>query len=475
MKRILAALFACAVSAAATPTPPQDSAAGEQRFRALYKELVETNTTLSAGNCTLAAERLAARLKAAGFAESDLHPFAAPEHPKEGGLVAVYPGRDPKLKAILLLAHIDVVEAKREDWTRDPFTLIEENGSFYARGAMDDKAEASIWVDLLIRYRAENHRPLRTLKVALTCGEETAGAFNGAEWLTKNRRELIDAAFALNEGGWGELDAKGQRVSLDIEAGEKFPQNYLLEVTNPGGHSSRPVKDNAIYHLAAAVTRIGAYEFPVQFNDANRAYFAGMAKIQAAKGETAIAQAMNAFLRNPADAAAVALVTGKDPSWNATLRTTCVATMLEAGHATNALPQRARAIINCRIYPGVSAAEVRAKLEELAADPAVKVTMQETRGPTASPPPLTPAIMGPIGKLTAEFWPGVPVLPILQAGATDGEFTNAVGIPTYGLEPVFIGPDLGHIHGLNEYVGVKSLLEGREFLYRLVKIYAERK
>ena len=475
MKRILAALFACAVSAAATPTPPQDSAAGEQRFRALYKELVETNTTLSAGNCTLAAERLAARLKAAGFAESDLHPFAAPDHPKEGGLVAVYPGRDPKLKAILLLAHIDVVEAKREDWTRDPFTLIEENGSFYARGAMDDKAEASIWVDLLIRYRAENYRPLRTLKVALTCGEETAGAFNGAEWLSKNRRELIDAAFALNEGGWGELDAKGQRVSLDIEAGEKFPQNYLLEVTNPGGHSSRPVKDNAIYHLAAAVTRIGAYEFPVQFNDANRAYFAGMAKIQAAKGETAIAQAMNAFLRNPADAAAVALVAGKDPSWNATLRTTCVATMLEAGHATNALPQRARAIINCRIYPGVSAEEVRAKLEELAADPAVKVTMQETRGPTASPPPLTPAIMGPIGKLTAEFWPGVPVLPILQAGATDGEFTNAVGIPTYGVEPVFIGPDLGHIHGLNEYVGVKSLLEGREFLYRLVKIYAERK
>jgi acetylornithine deacetylase/succinyl-diaminopimelate desuccinylase-like protein len=479
MKCILAAMFAFAAAAAATAAstqgPSQDTATGEKRFRGLYKELVETNTALSVGNCTLAAERMATRLKAAGFPDSDLHPFAAADHPKEGGLVAVYPGRDPKLKAILLLAHIDVVEAKREDWTRDPFTLVEENGSFYARGAMDDKAEASIWVDLLIRYRAENYRPLRTLKVALTCGEETAGAFNGAEWLTKNRRELIDAGFALNEGGWGELDAKGQRVSLDIEAGEKFPQNYLLEVTNPGGHSSRPVKDNAIYHLAAAVSRIGAYEFPVQFNDASRAYFAGMAKIQAAKGETAVANAMSAFLKDPADAAAIALVTGKDPSWNATLRTTCVATMLEAGHATNALPQRARAIINCRIYPGVSADEVRAKLEELAADPAVKVTMQETRGPTASLPPLTPAIMNPIEKLTAEFWPGVPVLPILQAGATDGEFTNAVGIPTYGVEPVFIGPDLGHIHGLNEYVGVKSLLEGREFLYRLVKIYAEQK
>jgi acetylornithine deacetylase/succinyl-diaminopimelate desuccinylase-like protein len=200
-----------------------------------------------------------------------------------------------------------------------------------------------------------------------------------------------------------------------------------------------------------------------------------MAKIQAAKGDTEVAGAMSAFLRDPADARALALVSSKDPSWNATLRTTCVATMLDAGHATNALPQRARAIVNCRIFPGVSTDTVRAKLEELVADPAVKVTALETRGPTSSPPPLTPAVMGPIEKLAAEFWPGVPVLPILQAGATDGEFTNAVGIPTFGVEPVFVGRDLGHIHGLNEYVGVKSLFEGREFLYRLVKIYADQK
>jgi acetylornithine deacetylase/succinyl-diaminopimelate desuccinylase-like protein len=474
MKHLLA-VAVMMVAFSATAAPPQDTPAGEQRFRELYKELVETNTSLSVGSCTVAAERMAARLKAAGFPDGDLHPFAAPDHPKEGGLVAVYPGRDPKLKAILLLAHIDVVEAKREDWTRDPFTLVEENGSFYARGAMDDKAEASIWVDLLIRYRTEKYIPKRTLKVALTCGEETAGAFNGAEWLTQNRHELIDAAFALNEGGWGELDASGQKVSLDVEAGEKFPQNYRLEVTNPGGHSSRPLKNNAIYHLAAALTRIGAYDFPVQLNDANRAYFTGMAKIQAGKGETDIANAMNAFLRDPADARALELVANKDPSWNATLRTTCVATMLDAGHATNALPQRARANINCRIFPGVSAETVRAKLEELVADPLVKATTLETRGPTSPSPPLTPAVLGPIEKLTAEFWPGVTVLPILQAGATDGEFTNGIGIPTYGVEPVFIGPDLGHIHGLNEYVGVKSLLEGREFLYRLVKIYAEQK
>ncbi len=472
----LATTLAATLAAfSALAAPPQDSPAGEQRFRELYKELVETNTTLSVGNCTLAAERMAARLKAAGFPDSDLHPFAAPDHPKEGGLVAVYPGRDLKLKGILLLAHIDVVEAKREDWTRDPFTLIEENGSFYARGASDDKAEAAIWVDTLIRYRSENYHPKRTIKVALTCGEETAGAFNGADWLTRNRRDLIDAAFALNEGGAGELDAAGKRVALEVEAGEKFPQNYRLEVTNKGGHSSRPLKDNAIYHLAAALTRISAYEFPAQFTDGNRAYFSGMAKILVAKGDSETANAMNAFLKNPNDTRSLALVSAKDPSWNATLRTTCVATMLDAGHATNALPQRARANINCRIFPGVTAEAVRAKLEELVADPAVKISTPETRGPTASPPPLTPEIMAPIEKLAAEFWPGVPVLPILQAGATDGEFTNAVGIPTFGVEPVFVGPDLGNIHGINEYVGVRSLLEGREFLYRLVKIYAEQK
>ena len=221
--------------------------------------------------------------------------------------------------------------------------------------------------------------------MALTCGEETAGAFNGADWLTHNRRDLIDAAFALNEGADGELDASGNRVALEVEAGEKFPQNYRLEVTNKGGHSSRPVKDNAIYHLAAALMRISAYEFPAQFTDANRAYFTGMAKILAAKGDTETANAMNAFLKNPSDTQALALVSAKDPSWNATLRTTCVATMLDAGHATNALPQRARANVNCRIFPGVTAETVRAKLEELAADPAVKVSSPETRGPTARP------------------------------------------------------------------------------------------
>jgi acetylornithine deacetylase/succinyl-diaminopimelate desuccinylase-like protein len=472
MKSALVVAATAALSVATAYAQPSN---GEAQFRALYQELIETNTSLSAGSCTLAAERMAAHLKAAGFADADLHPFSVPEHPKEGGLVAIYPGRDPKLKAILLLAHLDVVEAKRADWTRDPFKLVEENGNFYARGAVDDKAEASIWVDTLARYREEKFRPLRTIKLALTCGEETSGAFNGAQWLAEHQRDLIDAAFAINEGANGELDANGHRLILEVQAGEKTSQNFRLEVTNPGGHSSRPVKNNAIYHLAGALKAIEAYEFPAQFTDGNRAYFTGMAKIEATKGESDVAAAMNALVRDPTDAKSIALVSSKDPSWNATLRTTCVATMLDAGHATNALPQRARANINCRIFPGVSAESVRGELERVIADPEVKVTTLETRGPSSPPPPLTPALLKPIERLTAQFWPGVPVVPILQPGATDGEFLNAAGIPTYGFEPVFLGPDLGNIHGLNEYVNVKSLLEGRDFLYRLVKIYAEQK
>lgn len=470
----LLAVLCCA--GAAHGAPAAATASGEAAFRGVYKELVETNTALSSGSCTLAAQRMAAHLRAAGFPDSDLHLFAQPGHPKEGGLVAVYPGRDPQAKAMLLLAHLDVVEAKREDWTRDPFTLMEENGNFYARGSVDDKAEAAIWVDTLVRFRGENFRPRRTIKLALTCGEEGAlGAVNGAQWLTENHKDWIDAAFAINEGARGELDADGQRVALEVQAGEKTAQNFQLEVTNSGGHSSLPVKDNAIYHLAAALLKIGAYTFPAQFTDGNRAYFTGMAKIQAARGKSEVAKAMSELVRDPNDQQAIALVSAQDPGWNATLRTTCVATMLDGGHAPNALPQRARANVNCRIFPGVAIESVRAKLAELVADPEVKVTALAARGPSSPPPPLTPQIMGPVEKLAAQFWPGVPVLPILQPGATDGEFLNAAGIPTYGIEPLFLGPDFGHIHGLNEYVGVDSLMQCRDFLYQLVRAYAEQR
>lgn len=441
---------------------------GLVRFRETYKELVETNTTLSAGDCTLAARRMAARLKTAGYPDQDVRVFIPDGHPKEGGLLAVLRGSDPKGQAILLLAHIDVVEAKREDWTRDPFVLVEENGYFYARGVNDDKAQAAIWVDNLVRFKEEGYRPKRSIKLALTCGEETSSALNGAGWLVTHERDAIDAEFALNEGAGGDLDAQGRRVALHVLAAEKTSQNFVLEATNPGGHSSRPVPDNAIYHLVRAVERVSRYEFPVQMNDANRAYFTGMSKIVG--GEAAAAMA--AVVKNPDDAASVAVL-GKDRNWHAMLRTTCVATMLSAGHATNALPQRATANINCRIFPGVSREVILAELVKIVDDPAVKITIPEVRGPVAQPAPLTPRILKPVEKLTDEMWPGIPIVPVLEPGATDAQFLNPAGIPTYGISGIFQDADFGNIHGLNERIRVKSVYEGRTFLYRLVKVYAD--
>ncbi|MGZ5987330.1 MAG: M20/M25/M40 family metallo-hydrolase [Caulobacteraceae bacterium] len=457
-------LLAGAAHAQTTPLRPD-----QVQFRALYKELVETNTTASSGSCTLAAQRMAARLKAAGFPDSDLTFFSVPEYPKNGGLVAVYPGKDPKAKAILMLAHIDVVEARREDWTRDPFTLIEEGGYFYARGASDDKAQAAIWVDNLIRYRQEGYHPRRTIKMALTCGEEGGSPFNGASWLVQNRRELIDAAFALNEGGGGSLDASGKRIAHGVEAGEKTSQSFTLETANPGGHSSRPTPDNAIYQMVDALSRLRGYRFPVHLNDVTRGYLTQMSKIVG--GETGAA--MTALVANPADARADALLS-RDPSINNILRTTCVATMLSAGHAQNALPQRATATVNCRIFPGETREQVRETLVKVVADPGVKVSpIGGARAESEAPIPLTPQVMGPIEKLTAQMWPGVPVVPMLLAPATDGKALAAGGIPTYGVSGLFFEPDLGRIHGLNERIGVTSLYEGRDFLYRLVKIYAD--
>ena len=473
MKRSILALAALALTAppvaalAQSPAPRPDQVA----FRALYKELVETNTELSSGDCTLAASRMEARLKAAGYPDTDLHPFQAEGHPKEGGLVAVLRGSDPKAKAILLLAHIDVVEAKREDWARDPFTLVEENGYFYARGSSDDKASASIWTDTLVRLKQEGFKPRRDIKMALTCGEETSGAFNGAEYLATHERDLIDAAFALNEGAGGRLDASGKAIALNIEAGEKFPQDYRLEVTNPGGHSSRPSKDNAIYHLAFALTRISQYDFPLEFTDASKAYLVSMGPIVGGD----MGAAMTALAKDPTDAKAAAVVE-TDPGYNGMLHTTCVATMLDAGHATNALPQRARANINCRIFPGTTAEAVRDTLAGLAADPQVKVTMMGARSQvTKAPPPLTPQIMGPIEKVAGQIWPGVPIIPVLTAGATDGAFLSPVGIPTYGVTGIFGDPDGNGVHGLNERIRVSSLYNGRDFLYGIVKLYAMQK
>ncbi|WP_158915541.1 M20/M25/M40 family metallo-hydrolase [Caulobacter sp. S45] len=468
MKRLICSLMMGTGLLAASGASAQALRPDQTQFRALYKELVETNTTLSVGSCTEAAAKMQAHLTEAGYPAADLHPFAAPDHPKEGGLVAVLPGTDPKARPVLLLAHIDVVEAKRADWARDPFTLVEEDGYFYARGSSDDKAMAAVWVDTMARLKAQHIKLKRTVKMALTCGEETEGAFNGAGWLATHERPLVDAAFALNEGGGGQLDESGKRLLLSVEAAEKTPQNYDLTVTNPGGHSSRPVKDNAIYHLAAALMRVSQYDFPIQFNDANRAYFTAMSKIVG--GEKGAA--MTALMADPHDAKAAAIVTA-DPSWNTALRTTCVATLLNAGHATNALPQRAVANVNCRIFPGVSTDAVQQKLAEIVADPAVVITLPDHRGPLAKPTPMAPEVMGPIRTITAKYYPGVPVVPTLLAGATDGVFMGDVGIPTYGVSGFFHEPDGGHIHGLNERIGVKTLYEGRDYLFDLVKLYGQ--
>ena len=464
-KMIVASAMAVMGAAGAARAYADDD--GIARFHDTYKELVETNTTLSAGDCTLAATRMAAHLKAAGYPERELRIFVPEGHPKEGGLLAVLHGSDPKAKAILMLAHIDVVEARREDWTRDPFTLIEENGYFYGRGTSDMKAQAAIWVDNLVRYREDGFKPKRTIKLALTCGEETNSALNGAGWLAANARDAIDAEFALTEGVDGDLDEQGHRIALEVLAAEKVSQNFVFEVTNPGGHSSRPVPDNAIYHLVRAVDRVSHFEFPVQLDDANRGYFTGMSKIVG--GEKGAAMA--AVVANPGNTAAVAIL-DQDRNWHAMLRTTCVATMLSAGHATNALPQRAKANINCRIFPGVAREEVLAQLVKIADDPAVAVSIPEIRGPLANPSPLTPRILKPVETVAHELWPGVPVVPALEPGASDAQFLNPAGIPTYGITGIFTDPDGGNIHGLNERVRVRSVYEARTFLYRLVKLYA---
>lgn len=440
---------------------------GEAEFRALFKEMVETDSTFATGSCTDVTEKLAARMEAAGFPAQNIHLFVPEGHPKAGALVTVHPGRDADRKAILLLGHIDVVNADRADWTRDPFTMFEEDGYFYGRGTADMKAQSAIWADSMIRFSQENYQPLRTVKMALTCGEE--GLYlNGARWLTENQRDLIDAEFALNEGGAGELDAAGQPIAQTLQAAQKVVMTFEVEATNPGGHSSVPRPDNAIYSLARALDRLSAHDFPVHLIEANRGYFTRMADVVG--GETGAAMA--AIVADPGDAAANEIL-NRSPMYHSMLRTTCVATMLSAGHAANALPQRATATVNCRVIPGVTTDEVLATLRQVVDDPEVSVTALREYRP-ANPAPVTPEILGPAEAVSAAIWPGVPVVPHMATGATDAVSLNAAGIPTYGISGLFRDPDGNGVHGLNERIRVKSVMDGRVFLYQLVKAYADR-
>jgi acetylornithine deacetylase/succinyl-diaminopimelate desuccinylase-like protein len=453
--------------AAAQEAPMGDLRPDQTAFLALYKDLVETNTTLSAGSCTLAAEKMAAHLKAAGFSDVEITPFSVPEHPKEGGVVAILAGSSKHAKPMLLLGHLDVVEAKREDWTRDPFTLIEENGYFYGRGTADMKGMDATWVDMLSRFKQSRYQPKRTIKLALTCGEETTYAFNGAQWLAQNRPDLIAAEFALNEGGGGRTDGHGKLLVQSIQVGEKAAQNYKLETTNAGGHSSIPIRDNAIYQLADALAKVRSHEFPVKFTDTTRVFFA---KVGASRGGE-LGDAMVALSKDPNDAAAEAIVS-KDRSYHSMLRTTCVATLLEGGHANNALPQRASANINCRIFPGETVEGTQAALVSAIADPGVKISAVQPIRPLAMPPPLDARVIGPAEKLVARYFPGVPLIPSMSTGATDGIFLEAIGIPVYGAPGGWGDPDGNGAHGLNERRSVRSLFVGRDFLTDLVKAYA---
>jgi acetylornithine deacetylase/succinyl-diaminopimelate desuccinylase-like protein len=465
MRGVLIKLLAGAAMMATVPAAAQ-TRADQKPFFDLYKELVETNTVVGVGSCTKASAQLAQRLKAAGYADSDITLFSTPDHPNDGGLVAVLKGSDARAKPMLLMGHLDVVEAKRTDWQRDPFTLVEENGFYYGRGTVDDKAQAAIWADAMIRFRQQRYKPKRTIKLALTCGEETTYAFNGAQWLAQNKPELIAAEFALNEGGGGRLDAQGKRQVLAVQVGEKAAQNYTMLATNPGGHSSAPPPENAIYDLATALKAVQGHEFPVKFTDTTRAFFAATAK--SLSGETGAA--ITRLLANPNDTAADQIVS-RDKTLHSTLRTTCVATLLNAGHAENALPQRATANINCRIFPGETVDGTLATLKQLAGSK-VSVTANQPVRPTAIPPTLDPKIIEPMRTVAAKHFPGVPLLPLMSTGATDGVFLEAIGIPVYGAPGTFLEPDNNGTHGLNERIRVSSLYASRDYLFDLVKAYA---
>jgi acetylornithine deacetylase/succinyl-diaminopimelate desuccinylase-like protein len=456
MKRMLIVVLLVATSVSAAP-PALDAKTKQLAFD-IYKQLIEINTTNSVGNNTAAAEAMAARLTAAGFPASDVQ-VLVPANPKKGNLVARLHGTG-KEKPLLLLAHLDVVEAKREDWSMDPFVLTEQDGYYYGRGTSDDKAMASIWIATLIRLKQEHFVPSRDIIVALTSDEET-GDFNGVTWLLQEHRPLIDAAFALNEGGSGRLK-DGKRLYNGVGASEKVYVTFGLETHNKGGHSSAPRKDNAIYQLANGLVRLEKYEFPVVLNEVTRTYFERMSKIE--EGQTAAD--MKAVATN-GDAAAAARLS-ETPAYNNQLRTTCVATRLEGGHADNALPQMAKATVNCRVLPGESTDAVRDTIAKVLNDPGIEIKWIDKPKPSV-PSPLTPAVMKPIADVTNEFWPGTPVMPLMAAGASDGLYLRNAGIPTYGISGLFGELSDSRAHGKDERVRIDSFYDSVQFLYVLVK------
>jgi acetylornithine deacetylase/succinyl-diaminopimelate desuccinylase-like protein len=452
---ILLLVFSFAASANAQTTRPDSE---KQLAHDIYKQFIEIQSGFTTGATTPVAEAAAARLKAAGFSDSDI--FVGGAISKKANLVVRYRGSGAR-KPVLLLAHVDVVEAKREDWSTDPFQFLEKEGFFYGRGTGDDKAQAAVWIANLIQYKKEGFKPDRDIIVALTADEEGGGPYNGVDWLIKNHRDLIDAELALNEGGWGE-ESKGKKISNDLQVSEKYVLNFRFEVRNKGGHSSMPVHDNAIYHLAGALERLGDFGFPLKTNDVTSAYFEQMSKIETGPIKDELAKAASGSRESMEHVAAAS------PAWNSTLRTTCVATMLEGGHAINALPQLAAATVNCRVLPEDAPEYVLNTLQKVVADDQVSVK-QLSEFSKAAASPMRPDLLKAVSDITTRMWPGVPTVPIMVMGATDGRYLRAAGIPTYGIQGFFMDRDDIRFHGRDERLGVESFYEGQAFLYELVK------
>ena len=466
MKRSSIALW-CAALAAVPATgraQSQASPADRRLARDIFRELIEINTTDSLGNTPRSARAMARRLLTAGFPAADVQVLIGPDA-KHGNLVARYRGTGTGGKPIIVFAHMDVVPARRSDWSVDPFTFLEKDGYFYGRGTTDDKVGDAVLVADFIRLKRAGFKPSRDLIMVLTGDEETLGSC--IQWLVTKHRDLIDGAFALNTDAGGGVLRDGQRVLFAVQASEKVYATYVLEATDKGGHSSLPrPADNPVYRLAHFLERLAQYQFPVKLNEISRAFFQRSAAIET--GE--LAENMRGVLKDPPDSGAVARLSAV-PFYNSKLRTTCVATMLEAGHAENALPQSARVTVNCRILPGEPASEVEATLRRLAADD--RITLRTLYAPIPSPPsPLTPEIMGPLERLVAEQFPKVPIVPIMEAGATDGLFLRNVGIPTYGVSAVFEEQNDVRAHGRDERIGVQSFYDALEFWYRMMQTYA---
>ncbi len=476
--RHVRSIAACAVLplvlasvAAAQPTPskvytPGKLTPSQQVAHDVYKELVEINTSVTTGNVTNGAVAMAKRFREAGIPDSDI--FIGGPRPDKHNVVARLRGKNPAAgKPVLLLAHLDVVEALKADWSPefDPFKFTEKDGYYYARGIADDKAMASIFVANLLRMKQEGYRPERDIIVALTADEES-GPANGVDWLVTNHPELVDAGIVINEGGGGTL-RDGKPLFNTIQLAQKITTNFTLHVTNRGGHSSVPRRDNAITSLADALSKVGRYEFPVQVSDVTREFFAKTADVEAPE----MGRAMKALAKNPADAKAAAIV-ASDDRYSSMLRTTCVATMLRGGHATNALPQLAEANINCRIYPTETAEQVRAALEKVVNDTTVKVLIK-TQRPASPPAKLTPDILQPVQQVTKELFGDVPIIPTMSTGANDSRFFLAKGVPSYGVSGIFSDPKTdARAHGRDERIRMQSYYDGQEFLYRLTKLLA---